>query len=109
MFCVFLPGSRRIHAKLYRQRYRFIPPQPPFLDAAGSTSRGRVSGGSTPVILERPVGLGPMSTQTVSRALHIPLGPSGPSKVRSAAKKAFEAALSHLRLQARDYRDSSAV
>jgi hypothetical protein len=23
-----LPGSRRIHARLYRQRYRFFPPQP---------------------------------------------------------------------------------
>jgi hypothetical protein len=54
MSCVFLPGSRRIHAPLYRQRYRFIPPQPPFLDAAGSTSRGRVAGGSTPVVLESP-------------------------------------------------------
>ena len=29
------------------ERYRYFPPQHPFLDAAGSTSRGRVSGGST--------------------------------------------------------------
>jgi hypothetical protein len=43
-----------------------------------------------PVVLERPVGLGPMSVQAVSRALHMPVGFSGPSKVRSAAKKAFE-------------------